>query len=73
MRGETRNQQAQSQHITEISQTEGGGKMDKKIQELNALAKPLIEFLETHYNPYCKIVIDRERVVIVQDALSMPV
>jgi len=47
--------------------------MDKKIQELNALAKPLIEFLETHYNPYCKIVIDRERVVIVQDALSMPV
>ena len=56
---------------------EGGGAMNEgiqdRIQELEVLAKPLIGFLETYYHPHCKIVIDNERVLIVQDVLSIPI
>lgn len=44
-----------------------------KIAELEKLARPLVEFLQKNYHPHCQIVIDNERVRVVEDAVSTPV
>ena len=47
--------------------------MEEISKELEILANPLIRFLEKNYNPHCKILIDNEKVVIMQDVISTPI
>ena len=36
------------------------------------LAQPLIEYMRDNYNPHVSIVITSERVVVIEDVLSVP-
>ena len=40
--------------------------------ELKALAKPLQEYLTSHFNPMCSVVVDVDRVTVVSKELSTP-
>lgn len=40
--------------------------------ELKALAKPLQEYLISHFNPMCSVVVDVDRVTVVSKELSTP-
>lgn len=40
--------------------------------DLKALAKPLQEYLTSHFNPMCSVVVDVDRVTIVSKELSTP-
>lgn len=46
--------------------------MEKREDELERLAKPLIEFLRENCHPYTAIVITDERVAVVETILSIP-
>ena len=40
--------------------------------ELKVLAKPLQEYLTSHFNPMCSVVVDVDRVTVVSNELSTP-
>ena len=40
--------------------------------ELKVLAKPLQEYLTSHFNPMCSVVVDVDRVTVVSRELSTP-
>ena len=40
--------------------------------DLKALAKPLQEYLTSHFNPMCSVVVDVDRVTVVSKELSTP-
>ena len=40
--------------------------------ELKVLAKPLQEYLTSHFNPTCSVVVDVDRVTVVSRELSTP-
>lgn len=40
--------------------------------KLEELAKPIAEYIRNHYHPHTAIVITDERVVVVEDSLSIP-
>lgn len=40
--------------------------------ELKVLAKPLQEFLTSHFSPMCSVVVDVDRVTVVSKELSTP-
>lgn len=40
--------------------------------DLKALAKPLQEYLTSHFNPMCSVVVDVDRVTVVSRELSTP-
>lgn len=40
--------------------------------ELKVLAKPLQEYLTSHFNPMCSVVVDVDRVTVVSKELSTP-
>ena len=40
--------------------------------ELKALAKPLQDYLTSHFNPMCSVVVDVDRVTVVSKELSTP-
>lgn len=40
--------------------------------DLMALAKPLQEYLTSHFNPMCSVVVDVDRVTVVSKELSTP-
>lgn len=42
------------------------------LDELKVLAKPLQEFLTSHFNPMCSVVVDVDRVTVVSKELSTP-
>ncbi|HDR3487783.1 MULTISPECIES: hypothetical protein [Bacillus cereus group] len=44
-----------------------------KIEQLESLAKPLVDLLREQYNPHCQIIIDSDRVRIVEDVVGVPV
>ena len=44
--------------------------MDK--QSLEALVKPLVQYLRENHNPHTSIVITEERVVVVEDVIGIP-
>ncbi|WP_179864196.1 hypothetical protein [Bacillus cereus] len=44
-----------------------------ELEQLEALAKPLINLLREEFHPYCQIIIDSDRVRIVNDVVSVPV
>ncbi|MDE7432299.1 MAG: hypothetical protein K2N34_10365 [Lachnospiraceae bacterium] len=47
-------------------------KFKNKQDELEELAKPLVEYLRDNCHPYTSIVITDERVAVVETALSVP-
>lgn len=49
---------------------ERGEKVDK--QSLEALVKPLVQYLRENHNPHTSIVITEERVVVVEDVIGIP-
>ena len=40
--------------------------------ELKVLAKPLQEYLTSHFNPMCSVVVDVDRVTVLSKELSTP-
>ena len=46
--------------------------MNEKDKELEALAKPLIDFLRDNYHPHTAILITDDRVAVVETVLSIP-
>ena len=46
--------------------------MGKKEEELEVLAKPLVNFLRDNCHPYTTILITDERVAVVETVLSIP-
>jgi hypothetical protein len=44
-----------------------------KIEQLETLAKPLVNLLREQYNPHCQIIIESDRVRIVEDVVGVPV
>lgn len=49
---------------------QGGGDL---MAELEVLARPLVEYLRKNYHPHTAIVVTDERVVVVEDVVSVPV
>lgn len=47
-------------------------KVEINPDELKVLAKPLQEFLTSHFNPMCSVVVDVDRVTVVSKELSTP-
>ena len=42
------------------------------IDSLEEMAKPLVKFLNENNNPHTSIIINSERIVVVEDVLSIP-
>ena len=47
-------------------------KVNADPDELKVLAKPLQEYLTSHFNPMCSVVVDVDRVTVVSKELSTP-
>lgn len=47
-------------------------KVRSNPDELKVLAKPLQEYLTSHFNPMCSVVVDVDRVTVVSKELSTP-
>lgn len=47
-------------------------KLKADPDDLKALAKPLQEYLTSHFNPMCSVVVDVDRVTVVSRELSTP-
>lgn len=43
-----------------------------KLDELEELAKPLVDYLRKNYHPHTVIVVTDERVVLAEDVMSAP-
>lgn len=46
-------------------------KAEQQEKELRGLARPLVEYLEENYHPHMTVVINDERVVIVEDVRTV--
>lgn len=46
--------------------------MEEEYEELKKLAKPLQEWLTSHLNPMCSIVVSDENITIISRELSTP-
>lgn len=57
-----------------VSKTIHGKSSETRIDpdELKVLAKPLQEYLTSHFNPMCSVVVDVDRVTVVSKELSTP-
>lgn len=44
----------------------------EKLSELEALAKPLAEYLQKNHHPHTAVVVTRERVVLVEELMGAP-
>lgn len=44
-----------------------------KLEQLETLAKPLVNLLREQYNPHCQIIIESDKVRIVEDVVGVPV
>ncbi|AEW58607.1 TPA: hypothetical protein ACOQ34_005668 [Bacillus cereus] len=44
-----------------------------ELEQLEMLAKPLVNLLRENHNPHCQIIIDSDRVRIVEDVVGVPV
>lgn len=47
-------------------------KLKADPDDLKVLAKPLQEYLTSHFNPMCSVVVDVDRVTVVSKELSTP-
>ncbi len=56
----------------EVKEVKTFSKFKNKQDELEELAKPLVEYLRDNCHPYTSIVITDERVAVVETALSVP-
>ena len=46
--------------------------VEERMNELKTLCEPVREWLEKEYHPLAQIVIDHERVRVVEDGMSVP-
>lgn len=44
----------------------------KKMDSLEEVTQPVVKFLLENYNPHTSIIIASERIVVVEDVLSIP-
>ena len=44
----------------------------KEIVELEELARPLVDFLRDNYHPHVSVIVTDERVVVVEELISIP-
>lgn len=44
----------------------------KKMDSLEEVTQPVVKFLLENYNPHTSIIITSERIVVVEDVLSIP-
>ena len=44
-----------------------------KIQEIEKLCAPIVEYLEKNYNPHCMVIINDSHIKLVSDEISIPV
>jgi len=43
-----------------------------KINEIEKLCAPILEYLEENYNPHCTIIINSDGIKLVIDEISIP-
>ena len=60
----------------EITSSDSNVRLVPKVRsnpdELKVLAKPLQEYLTSHFSPMCSVVVDVDRVTVVSKELSTP-
>lgn len=44
----------------------------EEIEELKNLCKPISDYLKKHYNPHTSIIIDNDRVRLIEDVIYIP-
>jgi len=60
--------------VTKKQSKKGEMKMcEEKIEELQKLSKPLMQFLQTNTNPHTQLIIDFERIRISEDVVNIPI
>ena len=45
----------------------------QKIEELNVLCKPVVDYLNENYDPHCSVVITDSQIRLVRDEIGIPV
>ena len=43
-----------------------------KIDEVEKLCTPIVEYLEKNYNPNCTVIINSDKIKLVVDEISIP-
>lgn len=46
--------------------------MEDKIEKLEQIAKPLVDFIKENYNPHTSIVINENCIKVVSDEINIP-
>lgn len=46
--------------------------MEEKIQELEQISKPIVEFLKANYNPHTTVIISENSIKVVNDEICIP-
>lgn len=45
----------------------------EKIEEIEKLTKPIVEYLKKNYNPHTSLIIDSNSIRVVSDEISIPI
>lgn len=45
----------------------------EKIEEIEKLTKPIVEYLKKNYNPHTSLIIDSNNIRVVSDEISIPI
>jgi hypothetical protein len=45
--------------------------MDNKLDELQKIAQPLVNFLRENYHPHCSIIVKVDAVKVVEDVMQV--
>ena len=45
----------------------------EEIEELKNLCKPISDYLKKHYNPHTSIIIESDRIKVVEDLMYTPI
>ena len=58
--------------VKDMENKESMKNKEKEFEELKKLAEPLQEWLASHYNPMCSIIIELDQVVVVSKKMGIP-
>lgn len=47
--------------------------MNKEIESLEKICKPVVDYLKDNYNPHCTVVITDSQVKLVEDKIGIPI
>ena len=45
----------------------------EQLKKIKELSRPLIEYLQQNYNPYTSIIIESDRIKVVEDLMYIPI